>query len=62
MYLATPQKPVTPQVQVVVCPWVWNSETVPVPVETVTMTPQSNPYPCYTLTTYILSIYCNNFR
>ena len=46
---ATLQKPMTLQVQVTVCPWVWNSKTVPVPVEHVTVTPQSYLYPCYTL-------------
>ena len=46
---ATPQKPVTLQVQVVVCPQVWNSKTVPVPVEPMTVTLWSYLYLCYTL-------------
>ena len=55
--LATPQKPVTLQLQVTVWPQVCDLETVPIPVEPVTVTLWSYPYLCYTLPVVVVSIH-----
>jgi len=47
--VATLSKPTTLQWRVVVQPQVWNSRTIPIPVEPVAVTPWSYPYSCYSL-------------